>query len=299
MKNFSIFLTAFLLSLCFGKSIQAEDSVRFNLAMDSLVPKLGVETVKTIYITEAFHNTNNIKGQQSITNSVLSLDLKVKDKTLIWDESSGYAKIEIMVDHNFYIYGDKTNELVKSGTRIVGTFIAGEWFFQSPKGQLSDNASQSLAKIFYIHPDRGIKYFDCLKLNQPRSVGESWGIETLPDLSNLNGLDYYTRFFAKKLNTNTIKSTARFVGATNVFGFNCFHLNQMSSIHEQIKGMDYSAEAKASLIVPFDTSIKSWIKSVSIDGCLTLKEMENTNAIPLCGGFSARMVMECRETIKK
>jgi hypothetical protein len=119
MKTSRLFLIALLLSSCFSNSIQAKDSNRFNLELDDLVPKLGEETEKTIKTSQNFSVTNDLKNSQLITNMTSVLDLKFKDKILLWDESNDMAKVEMMMDRFIYAHNNKTNELVKAGTRLV------------------------------------------------------------------------------------------------------------------------------------------------------------------------------------
>lgn len=301
MKNGCLLLIALLLSFCPGKSIQAGDSTRFNLTLDGLIPKPGAQTEKTVIISEAFSFTNMLNEHPSITNSTLSLDLKFKDKILIWDETNDYAKVEMVVDHFLYTHENKTNELVKAGTRLWGTFINGEWFFQSSDRHLTDRTAQSLGKIYVIHPRSGIKDYDCLKLNQPRFAGESWKTEFSKDLTKLDGLDnsassYFARLIASGLNSNNVESTAQFVGTTNVSGFNCFHLFTKTNVREQMKILDFSAETRLDIIMPFDTAHPFWMKSGSIDGWILPKDVKNgTNAIPVRGKVSAKLVVECRD----
>ena len=305
MKNAYLLLTALLLGSSFGSSIQAKDSVRFNLALDGLVPKVGIETEKTISKSVTFCFTNDIKGEQFVTNSSWSFEIKFRDKILTWDASNDFAKAEMVVDHFLFTEKDKTNEIVKPGTSLTGIFVAGEWSFVPSDGHLSDNVIQSLDKIFPMNPQHGIKDYDYLELNHPRLLGEIWKIETVPDLSRLNGLDnsfssFIARTVVKGMNTNSVKSTAEFVGTTNISGFNCFQLRQTSNMHSETKRMDTFGELEADLIVPFDSSRSFWKKSAAVNGLLLCKELKNgTNTIPIHGKFSMKIIIDCREVTKK
>ncbi|MEI6192858.1 MAG: hypothetical protein WCS42_00850 [Verrucomicrobiota bacterium] len=306
MKNRHSFLTALLLSLYFSVTIQAQGSTRFQLTLGGLLPRTGEETEKSISLSESFILTNTLKGLEPLTNWRMSLDLKFKDKFSIWDESNDCATVEMVVDHFLYAERNQTNELVKPKSRLVGTFIAGEWFFRSLDGSLSEVAAHKLTKI-YNHPHRRIEDFDCLKLNQPRSIGESWKI--LPDLNKLKALDgsvgdYFTRIFIKGLNTNNFEMTAQFIGITNVSGFRCFDLRLNGIIKgdagKPTKIAHVSAKTEVDIIVPLDASQRFWTKRGSVEDSVLFEDFENGKmAVPAWGKGSAKLTEECRGVSQK
>jgi hypothetical protein len=307
MKSWSLFSLFFSLVYCFSQTLQAKEAAVFHLNIDHLSPKTGDEAEITMNISESFNLTNMFKGYQSVTNWSSSFDFKFRERILIWDETNDYAKVEMLVGHCQNIYKNKTNEPVKLGDQFVGTLILGEWFAKSSDGKFSDKATTLFNAAYPIHPNRGTKGLDYLKLSQPRSIGESWKV--FPDLSQLEKLngslgDYFTQLLIKGLNTNTVEVTAQFAGTTNVSEFHCFDLRILADINAEAgkpaKRVFVSGKTRLDMVTPFDTSQTFWIKNRSADMLCQFEEEKNgTNYIPAWGKASAKLTVECRGISQK
>jgi hypothetical protein len=292
--------TSCLLCLFFNEPAQAKGPAHFNLTLDALVPKAGIETEITFNSYAMLCRTNEVGGQPlAITNLNSLLNLKLKNKCLVWDETNGYAKIEIVVDHCFSTQKDQTDEVVKPGTRINGTFIAGEWFFEPATGYLSGKTPGALNKIFSAHPNTGNKDYDFLELNHPRSVGETWKIKPRELIKRgLQELDDSTGRLPQLisiLDTNHMKNTVQFTCLTNVAGFNCFELRQQSKIRGEFHGLIYSDEHKLDFAAPVDGTFKYYMLT-AVASCFTSHGIINgTNKVRVQSRDSIKMTIECRQ----
>ncbi|MEY2467043.1 MAG: hypothetical protein QOD03_1564 [Verrucomicrobiota bacterium] len=305
MRRKYFFLVSLLLVLIFTEAAEAADPNRYSLSIAGLRTRPGDETQKTIQTFTHFNLTNTSKGVLRITNWSSSYELDFKEKVLVWDNTNGYAKMEIVLYQCRVALKNKTNELVKSGTRLQGTFIAGEWFFHSSDEPLSDNASRVL-NAYFRHPRHADTNSDTLKLNQPRSIGEKWKIEFLPDELNSRLSELGNSFsvgigraFAKGLNPDNTELSAQFGGTTNIFGAEGFCLRLNSNIVSPMKIGHAALNAQIEVDLPWENSHRSWIKNLNMTGSLSFYESLNaTNTIPLSGTMSVKSVETCHEVAR-
>jgi len=262
-----------LFVLCFGwctlALARAEEPARFHLDLNRPAPKAGDETERTFRFVSNASITNLTQDRETVTNTLQFSELKCHEKILNWDVSNNLSKVEMVVDRFVGGDGHRTNELAKPGTQLVGTSIAGETFFESKDGILPNEASRQLGKLYDIRP-RDFDEFARTELPQTVSMGESW---VIPPPTNSEEL---AAVFGPAF-TNNVKATARLVGTTNLFGFNCFHLQFRITSNEfpenlrkiitsrlpmTIKGQ---VSLMVDLIVPFDESQRVLMKSYLLD----------------------------------
>jgi hypothetical protein len=204
------------LGLCFGNATQAAESTRFHLDLNRPPPKIGDETDRTIHFSSTTSDSTTTQGRESTTNGCLFFELNDRETVLDWDVSNDWSKVEMVV-HRF-VDGDdhRTNELLKAGTRIVGTALLGATFYESKDAPLSTEAYQQLVRSYRLRP-RDFTQFTHFQIPPSTTIGETW---EMPAPTNIEEL---VRVLGPSY-TNTIQATGQFVGTTNLFGFDCFHL---------------------------------------------------------------------------
>ena len=214
-------------------------------------------------------NTNLTQDSGTVSNTLHFSELKCHEKILSWDVSNNLSKVEMVVDR--FVAGDdhRTNELVRPGTRLVGASIAGEAFFESKDGNLANDAARQLEALYNIRP-HNFDEFAHTTLPQSVSPGESWAIPPPADSAEL------TAVFGPTF-TNHVRATARLVGTTNLFGFDCFHLQfhiTSDNFPENLRRIITSRlpmavrgqiNLRVDLIVPFDESQQVLMKSYLLD----------------------------------
>jgi hypothetical protein len=283
------------LSIC---GIVRGESGGFHLDLNRPDPKAGDEADRTIQFVSTSSDTNSTRGQLTVTNSFQFLELKGREKIQTWDVSNDLSEVEMVVNHLVTGNGSRTNELLQSGNHLVGTSILGEPFFRSVGRPLSSEVYRQLSAAYNIRP-RNFNEFAHMTIPQPVSVGETWEITTPVISEMMNALGASS--------TNSFKTTGQFVGTTNLFGFNCFHLRfyrttteTPRSVREIIEShlpvkMNLQLSETVDLIVPFDASqsilMKSYFVTSSLSGEMTVDGRTVTSSQ---GGTTMRIVSEYR-----
>jgi hypothetical protein len=258
MKSRSAWLIFFGLSLLLGNIAEAEQPIRFYLSFAGMLPKSGDEMERTFQVNASVTLTNFAGGHESVTNWTDWLDLQFRSKIFTWDPTNDYAKVEVVLEHA--LSGDigRTNEFAESGSKLAGTFIAGEWFFRPLEGNIPNSVVQAFGRLFLIDPRSGIPGSEGLKLDQPRFVGERWDADVSMG-SILPGLQKgVSGEFARSLNRNNTKVAVQFVGITNCLGFKCFQLNLNADISGHSGSVGGSAAVSIENISPIEPSVSFW-----------------------------------------
>lgn len=167
-------------------------------------------------MTTELHNSSTSGARDVTTNNFTFSELEGREKILKWDQAGDFSKTDLEVTHLISADQVQTNELVKPGTHIIGTSIAGESFFQSQNGRLTEAAYQLLQKIYAILP-RDFDSFPKPRLPQKMAVGECLKLSSPLTMSN------YLADLGINL-TNGMDGTVCLIGTTNLFGLDCFHL---------------------------------------------------------------------------
>lgn len=278
MKSRHTFFVVLIFLPCFGQAAQTDDVRSFHLDVNRPLPKPGDEIEKVARYFSTSSSTKLINGREVATNVQVFEFLKGREKILSWDASHGLAKVEMVIDRLISSRNNRTNELVKPGTRLIGNAIAGQMFFRSEDGTLSMEARRVLGESCTIRPNDPLEY-GFLKLTQPRSIGERWEAESLPNPTELTDPRFDPRLQPLLENVNTINSTVYFVGQTNLFGLSCFHLQIESHVAPRemteslrriiMRGIPGKAELQMNivddLIWPFDLSQRLLMKIHSYD----------------------------------
>jgi hypothetical protein len=247
----------------------------FHLIVERPSPKAGdIAERKIVMITE-MRNSNASGARDVTTNNFAFSELEGREKILKWDQEGDFSKTDLEVTH--LISGDHThtNELVKPGTHIIGTSIAGESFFQSQDGRLTETAYQLLQKIYAIRP-RDFDSFPTPRLPQKMTVGECLKLSSPLTMSNyFGGLGINL--------TNGMDGTVCLIGTNNLFKLDCFHLqtrvtstntlfNPFAIIAAHLpadKGLLPKYHSQMSLLLdyvePLDSAQKSFYKSLTME----------------------------------
>jgi hypothetical protein len=270
VKNGHLLFAVLLLGLCFGETSQAEEPTRFLLDLNRPSPKAGQEAERNVRILFTSIYTNQIQGQEFITNNFHFLELQGHEKILVWDVTNHLSKVEMTVMHFVDCLDGHTNELAKPGTRLTATSIAGETFFHPENGNLPSQAYEQLRLFYNLRPFNQNE-FARMKIPQQVSIGETWEIP-----APTNFLTKMADIWGAPV-TNTVRLTGQFVGITNLFGFNCFYLRYQAVLTDlpeyvhNLKAHGGPMFIKAQghmtidLIVPFDTSKNTLRLSSHID----------------------------------
>jgi len=214
MKSGCLFVL--LLVLCSLRTAQAEEPARFDLDLNRPPPKAGEVTERTIQVFSTTSDTNLTPGQKTITNSFHSFELQGREKILTWDVGNDSSRVETTVERFVDTENGHTNELVKSGTRLTATSIASETFFHAESGNLSAQGYEQLRQFYNIRP-RDFDEFAHMQIPWHIPIGATWEIPAPTNVIAMAGV------FGAAL-TNATQGTGQFVGTTNLFGFDCFHL---------------------------------------------------------------------------
>jgi len=297
MKSHSLFVLLF--GLCSLKTTQAQEPTRFHLDLNRPPPQAGDESERTIQIFSTICSTNLTRGQESVTNSFHFLELKGREKILNWDASNDWSKVEMAVDDFVDGDGQHTNELVKPGTQLIGTSILGESFFQSDGGTVPADVYRQLEMSYNIRP-HSFDEFARTRIPPLVSAGESWVIPPPTNTDQLAGV-FGTSF------ANHVRAVAQFVGTTNLFGFDCFHLQFRITSDDYPEALRKIITARLpvtlkgragltmDLIVPFDESQRIlskhyfWDFSSSSD-----MVVDGTNALSSRGRTTLDILSESR-----
>jgi hypothetical protein len=278
---------------------RAGEPARFDLDLNRPSPKAGDVAVRTIRVFSSSSNTNQAKGQVSITNSFHTFDVQARERILTWDVSNDVSKVDMTLAHFVDNADGRTNELAKSGTRLTGTSIAGETFFHTVDGDLSVQGYEQLRQFYGIRP-RDFNEFAHSPMPRQIPVGATWEIPKPTNITAMAG------FFGASY-TNAIRATGQFVGTTNLFGFDCFHLRLQAVATElpeylrnvMTHGLPLNIKSKVNLtvdlIVPFDTSKSPLMTGYSLDfwmvGDLTV---DGKTALSTQGRTTLEIISECQ-----
>lgn len=262
-------LLALWLALCFPGLARAAEPAKYDLDLNRPAPKAGEMTERIIRVISTSSNTNLTEGRENITNRFHSFELQGREKILLWDAGNDLAKADLTVMRLVDNSDGQTNELVKPGTRLTATSIAGEMFFHAENGDLPMPAAEQLRQCYSIRP-ADFNEFARTRIPRQISVGATWEI---PAPTNITAL---VSFFGASL-TNATKVTGRLVGVTNLFGFDCFHLRYQAVATDlpaglknlMLHGMPVSIKSRVNLtvdlIVPFDVSKYPLVTSYALD----------------------------------
>ena len=278
MKSRHFFFAILIFLPCFVQAAEMDDVRSFHLDVIRPPPKPGDEIEKVAGYFSTTTGTKLLNEREVPTNAQVFESLKGRERILNWDARNGLAKVEMVIDRLLSSRNYRTNELVKPGTRVIGNAIAGQMFFRSEDAPLSMEARRVLGESCTIRPSDPLEY-GFLKLTQPRSIGERWEAESLPNPTELTDLCFDPRLQPLLENVNTINSTVYFVGKTNVFGLSCFHLQIESHVSPReiteslrrimMRGNPGKAEFQMNivddLIWPFDLSQRLVMKIHSSD----------------------------------
>jgi hypothetical protein len=197
-------------------SVQQVAAAGFHLDLDRPALQAGDIAERKITMTTEMHNSITSGAGDVTTNNFTFSELEGREKILKWDPAGDFSKTDLEVKHLISVDNLQTNELVKPGTHIIGTSIAGESFFQSQNGRLPEPAYQLLQKIYAIRP-RDFDSFPKPRLPQKMAVGECLKLRSPLTMSNYFG-DLGINL------TNGMDGTVCLIGTTNLFGLDCFHL---------------------------------------------------------------------------
>ena len=287
------------LGLCTLEPARAGEPARYDLDLNRPPPKAGDLTERTVQVFSSNHNTNLAAGRMDITNSFHSFTVQVREKILSWDFSNDTSKVEMTMER----FGDnldgRTNELAQSGTRLTGTSIAGETFFHTESGALSVQGYEQLQQFYCIRP-RDFNEFTHAPIPRQIAAGATWEIPAPANLAAMAG------FFGASF-TNAIKATGQFVGLTNLFGLDCFHLRFQAAAAElpeylrrQVThGMPVAIKSRVNLtmdlIVPFDASRNPLQTIFAMDFYLTGDVTAgDKKTLTTQGQTSLKIISECR-----
>lgn len=258
-----------MLGFCFLGMARAEEPARYDLDLNRPPPKPGEVTERIIRVLSTNSNTNLAQGRDEITNLAHSFELRVREKVLTWDVSNDFSKVEMTIERFKDNQDGHTNELAKPGTRLTGTSILGEAFFRTESGDLSAQGYEQLQQFYHIRP-RDFNLFARSQIPRQISVGATWNIPAPTNLAQMAG------FFGAAFTNNT-RVTGQFVGVTNLFDLDCFHLRYhavATELPEPLRnlmthGMPVTIKAHVNLTidldVPFDTAKFPLLTSYSMD----------------------------------
>jgi hypothetical protein len=229
----------------------------------------------TIGILSKTQNSSTSGEKEVTTNKVTHSELNGKERVLKWDLEGDFSTTDLEV--KYLVSGDDfhTNELLKPGTHVIGTSMAGENFFQPQNGRLTEAAYQLLRQIYLIRP-RDFDSFPKPRLPQNMAEGECLKLTSPLMMSNC--------FAGFGINlTNGLDGTACLIGTTNLFGLDCFHLQVRVtatntpfnpyaivaanlSAHKDLIPEYYSQTALVlDFIEPFDSAQKSFFRSMTME----------------------------------
>jgi hypothetical protein len=269
MMNRNTWLILVLLGIFSVVVVKAEGPTLFHLSSNGLFPKVGEETERTLCLNESETFTNILHGHESITNHSIGLNLKFKSKVLVWDSTNDYAKIGALVTQFEVSSGGRTNQLATPGTSLDATWIAGQWFFHARTGRLTEAGQKCLRTSFLFGPRPDGRSLETSKLlNQSRSIGEKWKIERSADLFWDRMKSWGGSFDAgdKAATEALMKDTEifmEFVGTTNCFGANCFHLRECVPLKGHYRSATASGQMAGDFILPFDPAPNFYIMKYS------------------------------------
>lgn len=279
------FFSTLLFSLCFLNMAQAEDRAGVHLNLNRPPPTVGEEWERTIQVYSMTRSTNVATARTITTNSFHFFEMQGRENILVWDVSNDYSKVELMVKHLVEANGHQTNELVRPGTRIIGTSILGESFFEPKNGTLPESAEEQLRRFCPIRP-RDFNLFARTRLPPRLSVGQTYELPPPPNVINALKNPQLASILGASF-TNDVKATGQLLGTTHLFGCNCFHLrihltySGIPGFLQQIFAAGPPTKIKfrialtVDLFVPFDPSqqilMENYRMRISSTGNMTIR----------------------------
>jgi hypothetical protein len=282
---------------------RAKESEFSHLSLNRPCPRTGdrFEIAVESFTTSA--NTNVAQEKEAITNSCNFLELTGDEKVLNWDAVNNQSKVEITLDR-FETGNDKnTNMLSEPGTKLIGTSLLDESFFEPQSGVFSEEARGKLKEMLEIRP-RFFNEFAHTAIPQPVFVGETWQIPAPTNIESMTGI------LGASFDKDT-KATGELVGTTNLFGFNCFIVRLsinyagtpefLRQVAARLSGtMSVHIVLTVDLIVPFDASqvilVKRYCMDVSSSGATTIN---GQNAVQSHGQFAMKIASVFRPLPRK
>jgi hypothetical protein len=277
---------------------RAEESEFSHLDLNRPSPRAGDRFEIKVESFTTSSNTNATQEKEDITNSCNFLELSAVEKVLTWDTGNNQSKVEITLDR-FVTGNDKaTNMLAEPGTKLIGTSLLDESFFEPQSGTFSEEARGKLKEMLEIRP-RLFNEFAHTGIPQPVFVGETWQIPAPTNIESMTGI--LGASFDKEA-----KATGELAGTTNLFGFNCFIVRlsinyagtpeYLRQVAARLSGtMSVRVVLTVDLIVPFDASqpilMKKYCVNVSSSGATTIN---GRNAVQSNGQFEMKIVSEFR-----
>ncbi|HUA69004.1 MAG TPA: hypothetical protein VMA13_10710 [Candidatus Saccharimonadales bacterium] len=267
MKSVGLFVLFF--GLCSLKTARAAEPVQYHLDLNHPSPKAGDQTERTIQVFSTTSNVNPAESQETETNSSHFFELKGREKILSWDVTNDLSKVEITVQRLVEANDGETNELVAPGTQLIGTSILGESFFDSTGEAIPEAAYEQLKQFYNIRP-HGFDEFAHMKLPPQLAVGQIYEIPPPTNSEEMAGI-LGASF------TNGVNAACQLVGTTNLYGFDCLHL-QIRANYTGTPGflqqilragppakMILQVAFTADLFVPLDPSQRILMKIYSMD----------------------------------
>jgi hypothetical protein len=274
MKLGHYFLIVWLFSCGFAD--QAAEPTSYHLDLNRPPPHVGDEFARKIYFFYTLGNTNWVKNntnrsqdKEQITNTSSVFDLQGREKILDWNVADNSSTVQITLDHLFGGHDGSTNEFAKPGTQLTGDSFLNESFYKLKSATLPEEARLQLEKLCKIRP-RDFNEFANIKIPQPASIGQIWEI---PPPTNITAMSA----FVAASSMNEIQATGQFVGITNLFGLDCFHLqihikstNAPAFFRKMIEArlplkIKTQLTIMVDLIVPLDMSHGILMKSYKMD----------------------------------
>jgi hypothetical protein len=298
MKLALLFLAVLGCSFCF--ITQAEEPIRFHLDLNHPPPKPRDEFERTTRVFLSIWNTNIMDGRVSVTNRFHFSEFVAREKILNWDENGDWSKVNLTVERFVDGDGERTNELLKPGSQLIGTAIAGEIFFQPKSGILTEKVYRELKVSCNIRPHE----FDIsTKTPKSLSIGETWKPEfqTNSKAANLFGLPLI----------KNSKFTGQLVETTNLFGFDCFHMQYQIGFNGTPEFLQQAAEISfasapvienkttVDLFAPFDTSQRMLtgmlLANLFVDSLMSSKNIDKgANSVSSYRRTTTKIVFEFR-----
>lgn len=271
---------------------QAE-SARYRIELTEHNPHVGDEGARTILTSTTYNSTDSAGGVTTTSNSLAFIELKGRDKILMWDVSDDVSKVELVVEHFVDVKDGRTNKLLKADSRLSGNSLAGESFFRLGRGSIPSEVQRQLDQIYNLNPRAYHSFAARGKLPPTVAIGETWQLSSsfAPEELRVFGL----------AGTNGVEHTGQLVALTNFSGIDCFHIPlQVGSTNtpdfvKKLFGpevpvkIDMQVHVTIDLIVPVDASQRILSQTVLID---------ITGSSELGGGSRPTIISHSRQTTR-
>jgi hypothetical protein len=228
---------------------------------------MGTRFQKTIQYIRDSTRTEIVNGKETVSNYFSLLELKGREKILRWDTSNDFARIEMEVEHFISSDGHRTNRLDQPGTILLGEAILGELYFRTSKGQLPREFDSDFKGCYEIRPSR-YNEFDQKHLPPTMRAGETLQIIPKPRTDR--------EIQPPGKSTDSFSGELKFVGPTNMFGSDCFHValhGKQSGLNEGLTEVmshiptmktDLEGETSIHLVAPLEGSQPFFLKSQEV-----------------------------------